>query len=86
MREQTAPKPTGIKPPFDSEKALAKVQAAENAWNTRDPERVALTYTEESARRDRPGSMGYLGCRDNLFNLRDPVWNRCVYAPGKVKK
>lgn len=52
MSEQT-PKPTDIKPPFDLEKALAKVKAAENAWNTRDPERVALAYTEDSAWRNR---------------------------------
>ena len=45
--------PTDIKPPFTLETALAKVQAAENAWNTRDPERVALAYTEESAWRNR---------------------------------
>jgi Protein of unknown function (DUF1348) len=33
-------------PPFTLETAIAKVQAAENAWNTRDPDRVALAYTE----------------------------------------
>jgi nuclear transport factor 2 (NTF2) superfamily protein len=37
-----------IKPPFTLEKALAKVKAAEDAWNSRDPERVALAYTEDS--------------------------------------
>lgn len=46
-------KPTDIKPPFTLETALAKVQAAENAWNTRDPERVALAYTEDSEWRNR---------------------------------
>jgi uncharacterized protein len=35
-------------PPFTRETAKAKVQAAEDAWNTRDPERVALAYTEDS--------------------------------------
>ena len=44
---------TDITPPFTLEKALAKVEAAENAWNTRDPERVALAYTEDSAWRNR---------------------------------
>ncbi len=33
--------------------ALAKVQAAEDAWNSRDPERVALAYTEDSEWRNR---------------------------------
>jgi len=36
--------PTEIRPPFTEETARAKVQAAEDAWNTRDPERVALAY------------------------------------------
>lgn len=40
-------------PPFTLETALAKVQAAEDAWNTRDPERVALAYTEDSVWRNR---------------------------------
>jgi nuclear transport factor 2 (NTF2) superfamily protein len=31
-----------IKPPFTNETARAKVKAAENLWNTRDPEKVAL--------------------------------------------
>ena len=40
-------------PPFDSESAAAKVQAAEDAWNTRDPERVAGAYTVDSVWRNR---------------------------------
>jgi len=40
-------------PPFTLETAKAKVQAAEEAWNTRDPETVALAYTEESQWRNR---------------------------------
>ena len=40
-------------PPFTLETATAKVQAAENAWNTRDPDRVALAYTEDSEWRNR---------------------------------
>ena len=39
-----------IKPPFTEETARAKVKAAEDAWNSRDPERVALAYTEEIGR------------------------------------
>lgn len=42
-----------IKPPFTLETARAKVKAAEDAWNTRDPERVALAYTEDSEWRNR---------------------------------
>ncbi|WP_028921553.1 nuclear transport factor 2 family protein [Pseudonocardia acaciae] len=40
-------------PPFDEQTARQKVQAAEDAWNTRDPEKVALAYTEDSVWRNR---------------------------------
>ena len=42
-----------IIPPFTDETARAKVQAAEDAWNTRNPETVALAYTEDSEWRNR---------------------------------
>ena len=42
-----------IKPPFTEETARLKVQAAEDAWNTRDPERVAMAYSEDSEWRNR---------------------------------
>ncbi len=40
-------------PPFTPETAAEKARMAENAWNTRDPERVALAYTEDSRWRNR---------------------------------
>ena len=40
-------------PPFTEETARQKVQAAEDAWNTRDPERVARAYTADSVWRNR---------------------------------
>ena len=40
-------------PPFTEETARQKVQAAEDAWNTREPERVAAAYTEDSQWRNR---------------------------------
>ncbi|NUO84563.1 MAG: nuclear transport factor 2 family protein [Cupriavidus sp.] len=40
-------------PPFTRETAIAKVRAAEDGWNSRDPERVALAYTVDSAWRNR---------------------------------
>ena len=40
-------------PPFTEATARQKVQAAEDAWNTRDPERVAGAYTEDSVWRNR---------------------------------
>ena len=52
-----------LKPPFDFETAKAKVQAAEDAWNSRDPERVALAYTEDSQWRN----------RDKFFTGREAI-------------
>jgi nuclear transport factor 2 (NTF2) superfamily protein len=40
-------------PPFNEETAPKKVQAAEDAWNSRDPERVALAYSPDSEWRNR---------------------------------
>jgi uncharacterized protein len=40
-------------PPFDQQSALVKVQAGEDAWNTCDPHRVSLAYTEDSEWRNR---------------------------------
>jgi uncharacterized protein len=40
-------------PPFTRENAIQKVRLAEDAWNTRDPERVALAYTIDSRWRNR---------------------------------
>jgi nuclear transport factor 2 (NTF2) superfamily protein len=45
-------------PPFTRETALQKVQAAEDAWNTRDPERVAAAYTVDSVWRNREPPRG----------------------------
>lgn len=57
-----APPPV-IAPPFDLDSARRKVKAAENAWNTRDPERVALAYTVDSEWRN----------RDEFFRGRDAI-------------
>jgi len=51
MAEPEAPRPP--LPPFDAESAAKKVRAAEDAWNLRDPERVALAYSPDSAWRNR---------------------------------
>lgn len=40
-------------PPFTRDSAIRKVRAAEDAWNTRDPERVSLAYTPDSIWRNR---------------------------------
>lgn len=40
-------------PPFTSKTGVQKVRAAEDGWNSHDPTRVALAYTEDSVRRNR---------------------------------
>lgn len=45
--------PQDIRPPFTLETATAKVRAAEEAWNSRDPMRVSLAYSEASQWRNR---------------------------------
>ena len=44
---------TTLLPPFTLETAVAKVRAAEDAWNSRDPQRVSLAYSEDSKWRNR---------------------------------
>jgi uncharacterized protein len=55
MSEQTpiAKPATAIAPPFTLESATQKVRLAEDAWNSRDPARVSLAYTEDSHWRNR---------------------------------
>ncbi len=60
-------------PPFDEETALEKVQAAEDAWNTRDPERVALAYTEDSVWRNRDR---FVTGRDEIVAFLREKWAR----------
>jgi len=40
-------------PPFTRETAIAKVQAAEDAWNTQNPEKISLAYSENTQWRNR---------------------------------
>src|SRR5437667_395466 len=60
-------------PPFDRESALTKVQAAEDAWNTRDPERVASAYTVDSAWRNRDA---FFTGRAAIIEFLTAKWNR----------
>ena len=52
-----------IKPPFTLETAKAKVQAAEDGWNSRDPERVSMAYSVDSKWRN----------RDEFFTGREAI-------------
>jgi nuclear transport factor 2 (NTF2) superfamily protein len=70
---QGTPKPADLKPPFTLETALAKVQAAENAWNSRDPERIALAYTENSEWRNRSD---FINGREEIKAFLSGKWER----------
>jgi uncharacterized protein len=60
-------------PPFDEESALVKVQAAEDAWNTRDPHRVSLAYTPDSVWRNRDT---FITGRDAIIEFLTAKWER----------
>jgi nuclear transport factor 2 (NTF2) superfamily protein len=60
-------------PPFDAETAAQKVQAAEDAWNTRDPHRVSLAYTEDSVWRNRDQ---FLTGRAEIVAFLTAKWER----------
>lgn len=60
-------------PPFTLDSALEKVQAAEDAWNSRDPERVAAAYSVDSAWRN----------RDEFFQGRESIQK---FLTGKWKR
>jgi uncharacterized protein len=60
-------------PPFTRETAAHKVQAAEDAWNTRDPERVAQAYTIDSVWRNRDV---FVTGRDEIVAFLTQKWQR----------
>ncbi|MFC5741438.1 DUF1348 family protein [Dyella tabacisoli] len=60
-------------PPFTTETAVQKVRLAEDAWNSRDPERVALVYTEDTHWRNRAE---FLDGRDAARHFLQRKWAR----------
>ena len=60
-------------PPFTEDTARQKVQAAEDAWNTRDPRRVALAYTVDSEWRNRDE---FLQGREAIVEFLTRKWQR----------
>ncbi len=62
-----------IRPPFTLETATAKVRAAEDAWNSRDPQRVSLGYSEDSEWRNRDQ---FLRGRDQIREFLTGKWER----------
>ena len=60
-------------PPFTLESATQKVRMAEDAWNTRDPERVALAYTVDSRWRNRTA---WVNGRAEIVKFLRAKWER----------
>src|SRR5437763_12217484 len=60
-------------PPFTAETAAVKALSAEDAWNSRDPARVALAYTEDSRWRNRSE---FLQGRDAIRAFLTRKWSR----------
>ena len=60
-------------PPFTEQTARQKVQAAEDAWNTRDPEKVSLAYTPDSVWRNRDV---HVAGRDQIVEFLTRKWQR----------
>ena len=72
--DQPSPNPpVVIAPPFTRETALRKVRLAEDAWNSRDPARVSLAYTEDSEWRNRST---FLQGRDEIRAFLAGKWER----------
>lgn len=64
---------TVIRPPFTRETAIAKVRAAEDAWNSRDPQRVAQAYSADSEWRNRDR---FISGRNQIQDFLTNKWER----------
>ena len=60
-------------PPFDRDASIKKVRLAEDAWNTRDPEKVAPAYTIDSVWRNRAE---FLSGREDIIRFLARKWAR----------
>ena len=69
----TAEQPRPPFPPFTPETAAQKVRMAEDAWNTRDPQRVSLAYTPDSVWRNRSE---FFSGRDTIQQFLARKWAR----------
>lgn len=65
--------PVVLVPPFTRESAIQKVRAAEDGWNSRDPERVALAYTVDSRWRNRSE---FVHGREEIIEFLKRKWSR----------
>ena len=60
-------------PPFSKESAIQKVRLAEDAWNSRDPEKVSLAYTLDSHWRNR---VEFINGREQIVAFLTRKWNK----------
>jgi nuclear transport factor 2 (NTF2) superfamily protein len=60
-------------PPFNEESALQKVQAAQDAWNTKDPEKIALAYTIDTEWRNRTE---FINGREEVIEFLKRKWTK----------
>ena len=58
-------------PPFNAETALQKVKSAEDAWNSKDPEKVSLAYSEDTQWRNRSE---FIEGRENVRHFLKRKW------------
>jgi nuclear transport factor 2 (NTF2) superfamily protein len=64
-------------PPFTKESAIQKVRAAEDAWNSRDPQRVSLAYSKDSRWRNRSE---FINGREEIVTFLTRKWTKeCDY-------
>lgn len=68
-------------PPFNFETATQKVQLAEDAWNSKDPERVSLAYTPDSEWRNKST---FINGRSEIIQFLTQKWEKELYY--KLKK
>jgi nuclear transport factor 2 (NTF2) superfamily protein len=68
-------------PPFTMETALQKVQLAEDAWNSKDPERICLAYTIDTEWRNRTD---FINGREAVKNFLKHKWEKELHY--KLKK
>lgn len=73
LRNPIVPILTDLRPPFTLQTATEKVRAAENAWNSRDPNRVSLAYSEDSVWRNRNV---FITGRDQIREFLSDKWDR----------
>jgi uncharacterized protein len=69
----TTASPSSLVPPFTRETAILKIRAAEDGWNTRDPERVSLAYSIDSVWRNRSE---FLAGREQIVEFLRRKWAR----------